>query len=458
MKRITIVFFTLIFISVVISCATFYELNYEFNQQFESGNIQAAEEALAKNKRKLKKKTRFLYLANRGVLDAMQGDYEESNEWLEKAYLYTEDYQKNYANIAASFLINPNLIEYPGEDHERLFILYYKALNYLKMGRYQEALVECRRLNNRLYELSDKYKSEKKYQEDAFIHNLMGIIYEASGDYNNAFIAYRNSHTIYEDQYSKMFGLSTPHQLKKDLLRAAYLTGFDDQVRRFENEFNMKYDHKDHDSGELVFFWHDGLAPVKDEWSINFTIVGNGGVVTFVNKEHGLNFSFPYDSDEKKNELTDLRFFRVAFPKYVERPLTFNEASIRLDQKKFPLEKAEDVNAIAFKTLNQRMVLEMGKSLLRAALKKIAEEEIRKESEGIGLLVGVINATTEKADTRSWQTLPHSIYYTRVPLDKGSNEIKLNLSRKNSQFGQTETFSFEGIPGKTQFHTYHTLH
>lgn len=441
----------------LVSCATFYELNYEFNQQFEAGNIEEAEAALAKNKRKIKKKSRFLYLANRGVLDGMEGELEKSNEWLEKAYIYTEDYQKNYANIAASFLVNPNMIEYPGEDHERLFILYYKALNFLKMGRYEEALVECRRLNNRLYELSDRYKSDNKYKEDAFIQNLMGIIYDASGDYNNAFIAYRNSYNIYKEQYKKLFGLGAPDQLKEDILRTAFLTGFRDEVRFYEREFNTQYNHQKSDGGELVFFWHNGLAPVKDEWSINFTIVGGAGVVTFINEEHGLNFSFPYDTDEEKYNLTDLRFFRVAFPKYVERKPAFNKAFLKTNNKRYQLEKVEDINAIAFKTLDQRMVWEMGKSLLRAALKKIAENEIRKENEGLGLLVGVVNAATEKADTRSWQTLPHSIFYTRVPLVKGSNKVELVTSRKDANFGKSELFTFKGVPGKTQFNTYHTL-
>lgn len=442
---------------VLVSCATFYELNYEFNQNFESGNLSEAEKALAKNKRKINKKARFLYLANRGVVDAMQGEYEASNEWFEKAYIYTEDYQTNYANIAASFLVNPNVIEYKGEVHEQLFILYYKALNFLKMGRYEEALVECRRLNNRLLELSDKFKSEKRYQRDAFIHTLMGLIYDADKDYNNAFIAYENAYRIYQEDYEDMFGLGAPDQLKKDLLRTAHLTGFSDKVRFYEKEFGIEYEAGSSSGGDLVFLWHDGLAPIKDEWSINFTIIGRDGFVAFENRDLGLNFVFPYDSESQKKSLTDLRFYRVAFPRYEERPLVFNQAVIVANNKELPLEKAEDVNAIAFKTLQERMALEMGKALFRAALKKVAEQQIRKENEGLGLLVGVVNAVSEKADTRSWQTLPHSIYYSRIPLKTGANEIKLRMSGENTRFGNIETFSFQGKAGHTQFHTYQTL-
>ncbi len=42
-------------------------------------------------------------------------------------------------------------------------------------------------------------KASLRYQHDAFANNLIGLIYDASGDYNNAFIAYRNAYDIYEE-------------------------------------------------------------------------------------------------------------------------------------------------------------------------------------------------------------------------------------------------------------------
>ncbi|HCM74756.1 MAG TPA: hypothetical protein DIS90_00120, partial [Cytophagales bacterium] len=144
--------------------------------------------------------------SNNGLLLSVMGGYEESNEYLEKAFLFGEDYQKNYLNEAASYLTNPMITSYRGEDHEHLMVLYYKAMNFLKMGKYEEALVECRRLNIRLQQLSDRYQSDKKYKRDAFIHMLMGIIYEADNDFNNAFIAYRNSYEIYQSDYPDLFG------------------------------------------------------------------------------------------------------------------------------------------------------------------------------------------------------------------------------------------------------------
>ena len=116
----------------------------------------------------------------------MQGNFEESNTFFEKAYIFTEDYRKKTLQQAAALITNPKMITYGGEDHELLLINYYKALNYLQLDQFQSALVECKRINIRLNQLSDKYRGDKKFQEDAFVHILMGVIYEANQDFNNA--------------------------------------------------------------------------------------------------------------------------------------------------------------------------------------------------------------------------------------------------------------------------------
>jgi len=441
----------------ITGCASFYELNHEFNKHFENGNIREAAAVLDQNKKAARSKTRFLYYANKGVVEHLLGNYKESNNWLEQAYLFGEDYQENYLNFAASYFLNPNLIVYPGEDHEHLMLLYYKVLNYLKMDNFEAALVECRRLNQRLYELGDKYASEGKFQRDAFVHSLMGIVYDASGDYNNAFVAYRNSLEIYQGEYSEMFGLKVPEQLKRDIIRTGTLAGFPEEVNKYEDQFGLTYNPGTLGGGELIFFWHNGLAPVKDEWSINFVVVeGVGGQVFFQNEELGLNFPFYYDeSDKEDGSITDLKGLRVAFPKYVERVPYFLSADLRVDDKYYQLEKAEDVNAIAFKTLEQRMLEELGKGLLRVAIKKTVERQVRKEEETLGFLIGVVNFVSEQADTRSWQTMPHSIHYSRIPLKKGENEVTLYAEGPGSE--SSRQFFFKGIKGKTQFQTYQSL-
>ena len=391
------------------------------------------------------------------MLLAMMDEYAKSNDHFEAAFVINEDVNKNISDILGTYLINPSISVYTGEDHERLFVLYFKALNFLKLSDYESALVECRRLNEKLNILSDKYPSDNKYRRDAFINNLMGIIYDADGDYNNAFIAYRNALNIYEDDFKDLFNLSTPEQLKIDLMRSAYLSGFMDEVAFYETKFNVTYEHTPNTIGELVFFWHNGLGPYKDEWSINFAVQeGEGGIVTFVNEGLGLSFPFGMDDmDSEDSDITDLKFFRVAFPKYVERGQTHTSGTISANGFTEELALAEDINAIAFKVLRQRMIKEMGQSLLRSAIKKGLEKTAEKEDDGLGLIVGVFNAATERADTRNWQTLPYSIHYGRLPLQAGLNEITLNL--KNEQGVETEKLSIQIQRVKTVFYTHQTL-
>jgi uncharacterized protein len=439
------------------SCApTYYHATYNFNSEFERGDLKNALEALQENPKQAEGKARFIYYLNNGLLLSILGRYEESNNYFEQAFLFGEDYHMNYLTEAASYMVNPQLTIYRGEDHEHLLLLYFKAINFLKMNRPEQALVECRRLNNRLNTLSDRYVSEKKFQRDAFVHTLMGIIYQSTQDYNNAFIAYRNAVDIYETDYAEMFNMRIPQQLKKDLLNTAWWTGFVDEFEHFKTKFNMEgYKAVKHEA-ELVFFWNNGLSPVKGEWGIDFLIDRSGEeAVVFSNPAMGVRFPFEVKDKKEQSDLTSLEIFRVAFPKYVERPLYYRTATIQADTNSFELEQAENVSKIAFYSLEQRMMTEFSKGLLRAATKKITEHSIRKEDERLGALIGMVNAMTEKADTRNWQTLPHSIYYSRVPLKEGENKLRFML--KGPEGNAEYNFTYRPVHGQTLFHTFSSL-
>jgi hypothetical protein len=454
LKKTLIIGITMVLLS---ACASFYEVSYDFNREFENGNIDRALEQLQGDRQYAKSNAKFLFYLNNGLLLSMKGQYEESNRFFERAFLFGEDFKVNYAVEAASFFVNPMITVYRGEDHEHLLPLYYKAINFLKMSQYEEALVECKRLNIRLQQLSDKYKSPDRFQRDAFIHNLMGIIYQANNDWNNAFIAYRNAFEIYEDDYSRLFGMNAPDQLKRDLLTSAWNTGFKDEFLFFKEKFNWLDFTVDTQDANLVFFWHNGLGPVKDEWSINFA-VDHENDNAFVFRNQNMPIVFPYSVDNRRDriDLSELEMFRVAFPKYIERPEYYTSAALEANDTLYSLQLAEDINKIAFKSLQERMALEFSKSLLRAALKKAAEKSAKKEDKGFGALVGAVNAMTEKADTRNWQTLPHSIFYARVPLKEGRNEIQFLLQTSEGEYDK-HSFTYSAKKDQTLFHTFSSL-
>jgi hypothetical protein len=438
------------------SCATYYQQNYDFNSEFEKGDLEKALQTLKEKESLAHSKSQFIYFVNNGLLLSVLGYYEESNDFFEKAFLFGEDYHINYVNEAVSYIYNPSVVMYRGEDHEHLMLLYFKALNFLKMNQPEQALVECKRLNIRLNQLSDKYSSERKFQRDAFIHMLMGIIYQSTKDYNNAFIAYRNAVEIYEGEYSEMFAVSVPEQLKKDLLNTAWWTGFTEEFDLFRKKFNMEEYKPVQPEAELVFFWHNGLAPVKSEWGINFLLDhSQDNAVVFTNNGLGLAFPFQVDEKKEKSDLRSLEVFRVVFPRYLERNTFYESAVIEKDSASYALELSEDINKIAFHSLRQRMMLEMSKGLLRAAMKKATEHSVKKEDDRLGALIGVVNAITEKADTRNWQTLPHSIYYSRIPLNEGENKIKFTIRGQGDKADYN--FTYKALKHQTLFHTFSSL-
>tara|TARA_R110001583_G_scaffold16041_5_gene65162 strand:- start:26173 stop:27582 length:1410 start_codon:yes stop_codon:yes gene_type:complete len=444
------------------SCATYYQQNEAFNKSFENGDMQMANKHLDANKKLQANRNRVLYLVNKGTLAWMQEDYTLANTYFNEADLFIEDQRKNIGSEALAIISNPSVKPYKPEDFENVLINYYKAIGYLQLGKNQEALVECRRVNEKLYAINDKYPRNHKnrYSDDAFAHNLMGMIYDASKDYNNAFIAYRNAYNIYKSNYSENFGTISPVQLKKDILRTAKRIGFEKEYIFYSKEFNMTYENSSKDEGEIIFIWMNGLGPVKDEWSINFAASrGGGGMLNLTNNEEGINFPFNTNnfSSNEKAAFNNLDFVRIAFPKYRERTPLFNQAFIEINgADTFPLEKAEDINAIAFKCLKDRMVRELANSILRLATKKALEEFTRSKDKTMGTLLSIANALTEKADTRNWQTLPHSIYYSRIRLKPGNHKLVLNLkSGINGEHKQE--FNFNVKAGKTQFFNFQNL-
>ncbi len=441
------------------ACATFYQKTYQVQSNIAGGNFEKAEKLLANDTKWAENNHRVLYFMNRGVVSFMMNDYRESIKFLNQADYYIEDFSKNYGWEALSLISNPMVKPYRPEDFEAVMVHFYKSLAFLALNDYEGALVEARRVNIRLQQINDKYKDHKnKYQRDAFAHNLMGMIYEAAGDYNDAFIAYRNALEIYETDYKELFGLEPPRQLKEDLLRAAKKTGFEDKVSFYENKFNVQSPPAlKSNQGELVVFWLNGMGPVKEEWQITISNYGmSNGVVALGNQEMGLHYTYSANSlsSRERAAFKDLSFLRVAFPRYRERFPVFSNGRITANGETIPFEQAQDINKIAFQSLKDRMVRELGNSLLRLATKRAMEELAANENENLGTIVSIINAMTEKADTRNWQSLPYSVSYARIPLPAGQQTIDLSFSGRNSVNDQ---ITVDIQPGKTSFFTYHTM-
>lgn len=435
--------------------------SFEYQNKLLSGNIQAALKEIDKNKFLKKKRNKLLYYFEKGKVEYLNNDYEQSNLLLNKADIFLEDQRASVGNQLLGVITNPEKEVYNGEDFEKVAIHYYKALNYIFLNQSDEALVEARKINLQLQKLNDSYPEGKKnrYNTDAFALTFQGLLYEYNGDINNAFISYRNAVDIYLEHEDLYFGTNCPNQLKIDLLRTAKAIGFSNEFLRYKEIFSdIDTDFTYSSGGELIVFWENGLVPYKDQTYYSFSILpgGDDGLLMIQNEEFDIFLPIPIDSyDEDKGSFSDIDIFNIAFPRYVERTPYYSTAIAKLDSGLYQFELTEDYTTIAFQTLKDRTAREIGKAAIRLAVKKVSEHIIKKENEGLGTALGILNAAIEHADTRNWQTLPNNIHYVRIPLKEGINEIEVEFFDKDNN-SIVENIKIDGN-GSLQFERVITL-
>ncbi|KAF2518422.1 hypothetical protein E0W68_08830 [Flavobacterium salilacus subsp. salilacus] len=437
------------------SCGTYNSKTSDIESDLFNGNFNKAIAGIEKNKFLKKKRNKLLYLMEKGKVEHMQGNYEASNALLEQAYILIDDRIKTNAGQAvASKLTNPMAMPYKGEDFEKVTIHYYKALNYFMMGMPNEALVEAKRINIKLYQLNENYKENKnKYSEDAFSQILQGIIYESVGDINNAFIAYRNAEEIYTKNGGDFFDVPMPEQLKKDLLRTSKLMGFTQEYNDYRTKFNIPAedtpkkttpeDYQTKPTGEAVIFWENGIGPAKDQ--IVITASGAGGIFygSYMDGDILEEIIIPIPIGSNIGSIN-----AIAIPRYRERGGYYNKAEIIVNGKPKEFNLAQDFYPIAKQSLKDRMLRETIDIVTRFAAKKATSaglgalgKELLGDAGGdlVKLGADIAGAATEKADTRNWQTLPATISYIRVPLHEGENKF---IIRKYGAMGtDTDTIT-----------------
>jgi hypothetical protein len=431
---------------LLFSCATYNNRIGTYYDEVINNQYDKAYMAIDHNKLLLRKRNRLLYLFEKGKMAHLLKQYDSSNLYFNEADLFIEDAHTSTKDVALGTLLNPMMETYKGEDFEKFMVHYYKALNYLGLGQSDEAMVEARRISLTSYTQQDKTGDKtNRYSDDAFALIMQGIIYEQNGDMNNAFISYRNSVDIFLKSKNSWYGVSMTEQLKQDLLRTAAANGFTGEVQRYSTLLNTTLQPATKTAGgELILFWENGLAPVKQEQNFFFGLTKDGlGNFTFTDATGTVNVPFIFDTNLNKDKIKaeDVRSLRVAFPKYLEQPVFYTQGTVSVNNAQYNFEQAENINDLAFATLKERFIKDMTKTLSRLAIKKLAEaaaranksEKDKDEREAVATAIQVFSFVTEKADTRNWQSLPHTILYTRIPLQPGANEVKINFTGPNQQ-------------------------
>lgn len=325
---------------------------------------------------------------------------------------------------AGSLLTNDQTMAYRAPDYERTMLHHYLALNYLQRGDAEGALVEVRRANQvqerALKARADEVRKAKEKSEEAEAEGEMrqlmsrgapeldrligqvkngfqnaytfyfsGVLYEAAGDLNDAWVDYQRGYQIAPDNQS----------LQDALLRLARLRGSSDELKETEKKVGRKAPPLVKDQGQLVVLFEDGLIPARREIFLPLPISTSSG---------------------------DFRTFTVAVPYYDNRASDTGPLTVSVGKQAGRTSSLVRLESLAAKDLQERLP----GMLTRQALRLVAKEQLRrsaaKEGGDVGnILVGIFNTLSERADTRSWLTLPAeaSSWQGMVP----AGEVQLQL-------------------------------
>lgn len=412
---------------ILSGCAPSAHLMGDVDTWITQGRYDQADQLVEQNLSQYGENNLVLYCMDRGMLLHLAGRYKESNSFLAKAEKRIDElYTKSLSAQAGAFLTNDNLLPYEGEDFEKVMIHLIAALNYTYLGEWDGALVEARKVDHKLTLLNQRHQKGNTYREDAFARYLSGILYEARGEVNEAFIDYRKAHDIYLD-YQKAYGTPVPPTLSSDLLRTTEALGLSEEHQYYKELFpgiswTGYIDLRQ--QGELIFISYDGLSPVKTDTFID-AYIPEKQVTVREDDDH---------DEQEKVETTKLKPVRLALPKFVPRPSRIAYGELKLlqngqvaaSQKSF---LADDISAIAIRNLEEHMGEITLKAIARAAAKYSLSKEVENKTKDnpyswlFGIASDLYPVLSEQSDKRSWRTLPGQIRMARITVPPGEYAV-----------------------------------
>jgi len=367
-----------------------------------------------------------LYYLDLGVVLNHEGKYAESDAALDQAEQRMDQlYTTSITRTGGMLLLNDNTVEYAGEPYERALLSVFRALNYVFLGKHDDALVESRKLERFLQQLNDSTGS-RTYRDDAFGRYLDALLYADAGEMDDARIALQASDAAYRD-YVSAYGTPTP---------------------------NFAFGPRQKHHGELVFIHYNGVAPRK--FTRTYQIAWNEAAMIARSDD---------STDQQARNALAAGFMgsaiTVAFPEMVQDPYRVVASEIWVDNR--PAGSTvlmEDVTAIAAKNLQNRIGLIRARAIARATVKYVLAEiaaraaaQLCDRQYGVGtwqdlVCKGVssgvshgIAAGTETADERGWGTLPAQIRMARVKLPAGKHEVAVLFKDAAGVVVSSQTFS-----------------
>lgn len=411
----------------LVACASYSGKMKEMRDAYVGGQYSEAYEALLKSGIKDRSSDTLLWQLESAMILDRKGEFERSRKLFLAADKTADDlFTVSVSKTAATFVSNESAADYEGEDYEKVAIHAILAHQFIGLGKSSEAAVQARKINNKLYEINQKYDadSKNKYAEDAHARYLSALIYESRGEWDSAIIDYLKALELYKGSFSPYVSGGVPKGLVQGL---AYCL----MVRQRKDDFRRLV--RDHGS-------------VVDTNAIN-AAAGKGQLIVV----HELGQIAPKYSKEHFTT-SGKQLVRFSFPAINPARIVDLGTGVEISKVGFMSgENTAYLDAIAADTLENRRGRLVAKQMARLLLKGQLNYQAEKNFGPLaGLAANIITAATETADTRSWSTLPQAFYVTRVYLAPGTYEIsvktngKINEAKKIS-IGRGQMLLMRGI-------------
>lgn len=350
-------------------------------------------------------KDQLVYVLDYAIALQQAGDYKESARILGQADKIAEiqDYT-SLSREASSLILSADMVQYKGDDFEKILINAVNVVNYLMMNQLDDALVEVRKVNEKLYKF--KYEAKRDYEQSPYASYLAGIIWEAGGKYDDSYIDYKKAYELVPNY--------TP--LHADLIRSAIRARREEDVDKWKKTFpdvQIGNEWKDPMSGELVLVYQQGWGPRK----------------------------YP-------------RTGAPRFPKLFPVPTMTKRAEVIVNgENKIQTTSIYSVQDVEIKTLENDYAGIVAKRLAGVATKAVLADQVRQKNKLLGDLTFLALNAADKADLRQWSTLPETFQIARKYLKAGTYKVSVQgLTSGGSPTGENmPEQEVKILPGKKTF-------
>ena len=346
----------------------------------------------------------ILFFLDRGMVRHYAGLWAGSVSDLSMGEALIESaFSKSITQEIGSYILNDNVKEYPGEDYEDLYINVFNALNFYFLDDTEAALVEVRRVNEKLRFLAGKYEKavDKVVSSDSKLGDFRYAV-EASRFSNSALARYLSL------LFYRSYGYSDNARIDLGELYRAYDLAPD--VYNHRPPSHLYYELSvPAGKARLNVIGFTGLSPVKEEVSYRIP----------------LPLPFPNNSA------------RLSLPHMIDRPSDITHVEIVTNRgQRFYLELIEDLGRVSRETFKSRYGLIVLKTAARAIAKSVtsagAAAVVSKESGNnvLGSFIGLIGRISadlsENADIRVSRYFPGRAYVGGINLDPGVYTLRVN--------------------------------